>query len=330
MAKTWRVANGHLVTGGAASGEKDEGAAASKRATDGQSAASESAASPVVVLLRSEEAGRRALSRAQHEVLSQLEHASMPFLECLPSGAAGLVVTPSGGRRFAFVLDANKLLLVDDGDLCSTALGRAVEDRQPVEGSAGALCALLRELLRDHPARLSRMREDFERLEAQVLEGRERPDRGKMMADTRRMLGLDTFYQGMSDLVGELSEGETGLVVPADRARLRSLARMLGRLSARLESLQDYSLQVHSLYQESIDLQQNSVMQWLTVVATIAMPLTFITGWYGMNFPHMALLDVPWGYAAVVVACVVLAAAEIAFFWYHGWLSFGGRRRRGR
>lgn len=41
MAKTWRVANGHLATGGAASGEKDEATAASERASDGQSAASE-------------------------------------------------------------------------------------------------------------------------------------------------------------------------------------------------------------------------------------------------------------------------------------------------
>ena len=303
MARAWHIENGHLATG-----EKD--------------------GAPVAVLLRSEEASSRQLSHVQREVLSQLEHAAMPFLERTASGAAGLVVTASGRRRFGFVLSPDELVLVDDGDLCATALGHAVEDRQPVEGPAGTLCALLRELLRDHPARLSRMRDDFERLEEQLLEGRERPDRGKMMSDTRHMLGLDTFYQGMSDLAGELAEDETGLVAPLDRARLRSLVRLLGRLSNRLESLQDYSLQVHGLYQESIDLRQNSVMQWLTVVATIAMPLTFVTGWYGMNFPHMVLFDAPWGYAAVIVACLGIAAVEVAFFWHHGWLSFGGRRRR--
>ena len=65
-----------------------------------------------------------------------------------------------------------------------------------------------------------------------------------------------------------------------DRARLAALARQVDRLTTRLESLQEFSLQVHSLYQEEIDLRQNSIMQWLTVVATIAMPLTFITSWY--------------------------------------------------
>lgn len=311
MARAWHIENGHLATG----------ADAAHSDAPGERNAEKNAA-PVAMLLRSEEATSRQLSHAQREVLSQLEHATMPFLERTSTGAAGLVVTASGRRRFGFILTADELVLVDDGDVCATALGRAVEDRQPVEGPAGALCALLRELLRDHPARLSRMREDFERLEEQILEGRERPDRGKMMADTRRMLGLDTFYQGMSDLAGELAEDESGLVAPMDRARLRSLARLLGRLSNRLESLQDYSLQVHGLYQESIDLRQNSVMQWLTVVATIAMPLTFVTGWYGMNFPHMALFDAPWGYAAVIVVCVAIIVAEVAFFWHHGWLRF--------
>ena len=253
----------------------------------------------------------------------------MPFLERTSTGAAGLVVTPSGRRRFGFILTPGELVLIDDGDVCATALGRAVEDRARLEGPVGALCALLRELLRDHPARLSRMREDFELMEQQVLEGRERPDRRKMMADSRRMLGLDTFYQGMSDLAADLAEDDSGLVTPADRARLRSLARLLGRLATRLESLQDYSLQVHGLYQESIDVRQNNVMQWLTVVTTIVMPLTFVTGWYGMNFPHMALFDVPWGYAAVIVVCVAIVAVEVAFFWHHGWLSFGERRHGG-
>ena len=200
MARTWHIANGHLATG-----EKDGG--------------------HVATLLRLEEARSRSLSHTQREVLDQLEHAAMPFLERTSTGAAGLVVTPSGRRRFGFILTPNELLLIDDGDVCATALGRAVENRARVEGAAGALCALLRELLRDHPARLSRMREDFELMEQQVLEGREHPDRRKMMADSRRMLGLDTFYQGMSDLAGELAEDDSFRPCDACGRRAAPLAR---------------------------------------------------------------------------------------------------------
>ena len=248
--------------------------------------------------------------------------------------AAGAVVIPSGtGRaadaaRFAFALDRTRLRLLDDAGVCEPALRRLAEADAPVETPAGALCAMLRALLHDHPARLSLVRDDLELLEQRILEGRERIDRAKMMADFRHLLGLDAFYQGMSDIADDLSEAGGELLAAGERARFQALSRQLDRLSTRLESLQDYCLQVHSLYQESIDVRQNSVMQWLTVVATIAMPLTFITSWYGMNFPHMAMLDAPWGYPLVVGLCVLIAVVEVVFFGRRGWLSFGGRRRR--
>ena len=302
MNRFWHIEDGHLAPGA----QRD--AAAVETVSDASAAPD--------------------LSFEQRSVLSQLKHAVIPFAERDPLGVAGLVVASAGGWRFGFVLSADRLLLVDGGDVCAPALDRAVEDEMPVDGPAGALCAVLRELLRDHPAALARVHEDFELFEEQILEGHVRIDRGKMMDDTRKLLGLDTFYQGMSDLAEELADEGIPFVAPQDRARLRTLARQLGRLAARLESVQEYGLQVHSLYQESIDVRQNNVMQWLTVVTTIVMPLTFITGWYGMNFPHMGLIDSPWGYPVVVVVCLIIAACEIVFFRRNGWLSFGGSRRR--
>lgn len=260
--------------------------------------------------------------------LAQLEHAAIPFAERFASGVAGVVVAPAGAWHFGFVLSANRLFLVDEHEVCVAALNRAVDNEVSVSGSAGALCAVLKELLRDHPTELSLVHEDFELFEDQILEGNVSIDREKMMDDTRKLIGLDTFYQGMSDLVEEILEEELSFVASADRAHLRALVRQLNRLSVRLESVQDYSLQVHSLYQESIDIRQNNVMQWLTVVATIAMPLTFITGWYGMNFPHMVLINNPWGYPIVIVVCLVVIIGEIIFFHRNGWLSFGGSRHK--
>lgn len=149
-----------------------------------------------------------------------------------------------------------------------------------------------------------------------------------MMADSRRMLGLDTFYQGLSDITGLLGGEDAAFMSPVSRARFAALSRQLDRLSARLESLQNYALQVNGLYQEGIDIRQNNVMQWLTVVTTIAMPLTVITGWYGMNFPHMGLIDAAGGYLLVACVCIVIVVAEVVFFYRRGWLRFGSRRRR--
>ena len=332
MGMRWELRGGVLVevekSGSVRSG--DPSAAASAPAPDVASGVC------AVELFSPDEAAACSFSPLGAEVLRQLPHAAIPFVECGEAEAAGAVVMSpgaqraAGARRFAFVLTARTLALVDASGLCPTFLKHLAAEKTAVETPAAVLCALLSAQLRDHPAKLSMVRDDIERLEEQILEGCTRVNRAMMMADTRRMLGLDAFYQGMSDLTDLLAEKGGSVVAPGDRAQLRMLSRQLDRLSTRLESLQDYSLQVHSLYQESIDVRQNNVMQWLTVVATIAMPLTFITGWYGMNFPHMMLIDAPWGYPFAVTLCVVVAALEIAFFHRRGWLAFGGATRRSR
>ena len=47
-------------------------------------------------------------------------------------------------------------------------------------------------------------------------------------------------------------------------------------------------------YKAHLELKQNHIMTILTVVTTIFMPLTLITGWYGMNFRYMPELETEW------------------------------------
>lgn len=317
MSRGWTIEEGRLLP--RADAMAGEG---SSRCAEGE-----------VLLTGFAHAGRYAHGRLAEEVLEQAEHAAMPFVEHDGDGAAGIVVLPAGAhpasraKRFAFVLTRERLVLVDGCGVCEPMLEQLVEDAAPVSSAAGALCALLRLPLHDHPATLSRVRDDYEQLEERILAGRERIDRARMMADTRRLLGLDVYYQGLLDMATVLADDACGFVPEEDRGRFSGLARQLERLSARLESLQDYSLQVHGLYQESIDVRQNNVMQWLTVVATIAMPLTFITSWYGMNFTDIPLISVPWGYPVAAALCLVVALAEVWVFHRRGWLSFDGSRR---
>ena len=93
-----------------------------------------------------------------------------------------------------------------------------------------------------------------------------------------------------------------------------------GRLHSQTASLREYSLQLHQIYQSKIDLKQNRVMQFLTVVTTVFMPLTLITGWYGMNFVNMPELTAQHGYLAVCIISVVCIIVELVIFKWKKWL----------
>jgi magnesium transporter len=67
-------------------------------------------------------------------------------------------------------------------------------------------------------------------------------------------------------------------------------------------------------------------MRVLTVIATIFMPLTFITGWYGMNFNTASPWNMPllnYRYGSLVAAAIMLASVVgmMVFFWRRGWLK---------
>ena len=86
------------------------------------------------------------------------------------------------------------------------------------------------------------------------------------------------------------------------------------RLHDHVEMLREYLLQLRELYQSQIEVQQNKVMTFLTIVTTIFMPLTLIAGWFGMNFPNMLMFQWKYGYLCVILLSVSIVVAEFFYF----------------
>ena len=74
------------------------------------------------------------------------------------------------------------------------------------------------------------------------------------------------------------------------------------------------------IYLSSMSNRLNSIMKVLTIIATIFMPLTFITSLYGMNFKNMPELEWHYGYYVVIGAVVMIAVSMLAFFIRKHWL----------
>ncbi len=130
----------------------------------------------------------------------------------------------------------------------------------------------------------------------------------------KELLRLHSYYNQMIDMCETMSENYNEML-SRDSCRLfHQFSGRMSRILANAQNLREYSLQIRELYQTQIQMRQNKVMQLLTVVTTIFMPLTLLTGWYGMNFDRMPELHWEFGYAVVIGISVILVIVEIWYF----------------
>lgn len=83
-----------------------------------------------------------------------------------------------------------------------------------------------------------------------------------------------------------------------------------------------------SLYTALQGNRMNEIMKVLAIISTVFIPLTFISGVYGMNFRNMPELGIPWAYPLILSLMLTIAIGLILFFRIKGWL--GKREKRGK
>ena len=87
-----------------------------------------------------------------------------------------------------------------------------------------------------------------------------------------------------------------------------------------LEGQRELANSLVELYYSTVSTKTNEIIRILTVVSTIFIPLTFITGLYGMNFRYMPELTWRYGYPASLLAMLAIAVGMLAYFRKKGWI----------
>ena len=84
-------------------------------------------------------------------------------------------------------------------------------------------------------------------------------------------------------------------------------------------NLRDYVTQMREAYQAQVDIEQNQLMKFFTVITSLFLPLTLLVGWYGMNFSNMPELTWKYGYASIIVLSILICIGMIAWFKKKKW-----------
>ena len=145
-------------------------------------------------------------------------------------------------------------------------------------------------------------------LEDRVLAG-ELDDFSAPMSELRKeTMAWYRYYSQLDDVACELRENENGFFSDEECRLFRLFEERVIRLREESQLLREYCAQLQSLFQSEIDIRQNRIMQILTIVTTIFLPLTLLVGWYGMNFSGMPELHWKYGYPAIIALSIAVVA----------------------
>jgi magnesium transporter len=130
----------------------------------------------------------------------------------------------------------------------------------------------------------------------------------------------DSFFPLLSDMDARPVEQIAELPGFAldERDYFRDIHDHLIRISDLIDSYRDLLSGATDLYLSTISNRQNDVMKQLTVIATVFLPLSFITGFFGQNFGFMInhLITSEWTFWIVGVRSMLATCAGLLVFFH--------------
>ena len=162
--------------------------------------------------------------------------------------------------------------------------------------------------------------EQLEALEDEIVERPTAQTVGRIHEIKRDLLTLRRAVWPMREAVNVLTRDPTPLITGETRIYLRDCYDHAIQILDLVETYRELGSGLHDVYLSSVSNRMNEVMKVLTIIATIFIPLTFVTGVYGMNFEHMPELKWPWAYAVVWGVMIVVGGSMFLHFRKKKWL----------
>ncbi len=199
-----------------------------------------------------------------------------------------------------------------------------LEDRPQLlkEGTVAVLWAILDSVVDGYAPVIEGLERDVEEVEATVFSGAAAP--------TERIYLLrreaTEFYRAVHPLLGPLDALERGAYVEVSNELsqfFRDVNDHLKLVNEEVVALRDVlaiilqaNMAVISNQQTEISVRQNETMKVLTLVATIFLPLSFITGFFGMNFAWLTgNITSFWVFAVYGVGSLLISCAAL-YLWF--------------
>jgi magnesium transporter len=171
---------------------------------------------------------------------------------------------------------------------------------------------------------LTEMDDRIDELEAAVLQAPTDELLQGLFALKRRLVAMRKVVTPQRDLFARSIDQIAQLpgLLLDERDYFRDIYDHLIRISDLIDSYRDLLSGATDLYLSTVSNRQNAVMKQLTVIATVFLPLGFITGFFGMNFSFLTgkVINASWTFFALGIGSMLLTGVGLlVFFRRRGW-----------
>jgi len=160
----------------------------------------------------------------------------------------------------------------------------------------------------------------LEALEDAVVQAPARARMRRIFEVKRVLVQLRKVVSPQREVYNALSRRDYPYIEARTAVYFRDIHDHLVRAFEMIDSHRDLAANTLDAYLTATSNRLGVVMKQLTVIATVFMPLSFLTGFFGMNFTNIPF-DRPWLFAAALMVMGALPVFMIVAFLRRGWLT---------
>ena len=166
---------------------------------------------------------------------------------------------------------------------------------------------------------LEQIEEKIEQLDDEVIKSADRSQIEKIYNMKNKLLLTRRSLWPLREIFSRLIREESKLINKKVMPYLRDLLDHTIQITETIDLQREITNGLMETHLSLMSYKMNEVMKVLTVIATIFIPLTFIVGIYGMNFPNMPEMNWPWAYFSLWGVMIGLTALMLYFFKKKKW-----------
>lgn len=218
------------------------------------------------------------------------------------------------GKKYLVTVHARDIPAVD-----AAARACAEEPCPLASGPEWLLHFLLDKTVDDYFPVVDGLGEDVDRLEETVFESPSRELLRELFVKKHEIVKVRRVCGPQRDIINTLLRYDAKLLDRNSFMYFQDINDHMFRILDQLDTTRDIIGGAMDIYLSSVSNRLNEVMKHLTIVATIFMPLTLISGIYGMNFRYMPELVVRGFYFGVLAFMAAVVVGMLVYFRKKDW-----------